>query len=548
MASAWSVGRHAPLPVQPRATLRRPEARGPRRGNGPPWQSSRGREVLDAGDQLWLNRHLLEAAFRQATGHACFRRLNSGLDGVLVSDVGKRIDVQGSQRAGGLIRTALRATDILMDRVWQLETETFHDTPGFVFAPITEVVEPAEDPTALHPEIQRQAANIRTDLDRFSPLEISTLVRHGYCVCRKSCRCAPTCLAATCRPTPPGTRFPAPRQPPLPRPRTRMHRRGAGGGDGRGPDLAIIRFAPHLEHLAGPPGLGFLHLRAAPRSTPLPAALPRDPLLPAVSSAQPADRFPFPGQSGSGEDEPAARRQSDPMERRGGGEVCRILDEPDLKGFEILQDSRMIDLRDWNPDSPGKSDPTSLAYVYRRLKVVKQRENTTNHLFRVRLLPTSSQTAVRFPTQQLRPRLRISELERHGCRPGRSVAGKWTMIFTAFPPENSSISSWKSTLGGVVPGRGPRYDLAFIPRPGRDGRTDHVDPDAQGEGVLELQDRPAREGTSRRRWKPCGLSPNTWPRISRSWRSSCCHWMPGIATKLAGLTGKHYMIQISVSN
>ncbi len=88
-------------------------------------------------------------------------------------------------------RTALRSTDIVMDRVWQLETETFQDSPSFVFAPITEVVELAGDSTALHPEIQRQALNIRTDLDRFSPLEISGLVRHGYCVGRKVCRAHP---------------------------------------------------------------------------------------------------------------------------------------------------------------------------------------------------------------------------------------------------------------------------------------------------------------------------------------------------------------------
>src|SRR5262249_36250646 len=42
-----------------------------------------GGQGLDAGDQLWLNRHLLDAAFRQATGQACLRQLNSGLDGVL---------------------------------------------------------------------------------------------------------------------------------------------------------------------------------------------------------------------------------------------------------------------------------------------------------------------------------------------------------------------------------------------------------------------------------------------------------------------------------
>ena len=167
--------------------------------------------VLEAGDQAWLNRHLLEAAFRQATGHPCFRRLNSALDGILVSDVGKRIEVQGNRRAGGLIRTALRSTDIVMDRVWQLETETFQDSPSFVFAPITEVVEPAEDPTALHPEIQRQAVNIRTDFDRFSPLEISSLVRHGYCVGRKVCRAHPDLFGAELPVGPPWDPIPGPR-------------------------------------------------------------------------------------------------------------------------------------------------------------------------------------------------------------------------------------------------------------------------------------------------------------------------------------------------
>ena len=162
-------------------------------------------------DQVWLNRHLLDAAFRQATGHACFRRLNSGLDGVLVSDVGKPFEVQAARHAGGLIRTAMRATDILMDRVWQLEIETFQDTPGFVFAPITEVVEPAEDPTALHPEIQRQAANIRTDFDRFSPLEISSLVRHGYCVGRKACRARPDLFGADLPANAPWDPIPGPR-------------------------------------------------------------------------------------------------------------------------------------------------------------------------------------------------------------------------------------------------------------------------------------------------------------------------------------------------
>jgi hypothetical protein len=55
--------------------------------------------------------------------------------------------------------------------------------------------------------------------------------------------------------------------------------------------------------------------------------------------------------------------------------------------------------------------------IRRRMKVLKLRENKENNLFRLHLLPTSPQTAVRFPTQQLRPRLRMCEAE--GSTPGR---------------------------------------------------------------------------------------------------------------------------------
>ncbi len=151
---------------------------------------------IEAGERLWLNRHLVEAAFQQATGKACFRSLNVCFDAVLVSDSGKRFKINNA-RSGGLINRSMRATDIVMDRVWQLETDTFSGTPGFVFAPISRVVEANEDPTAVHPELQRMAANIRTDLDRFTPLEISTLIRHGYCVGRSACRSNPDLFGAS---------------------------------------------------------------------------------------------------------------------------------------------------------------------------------------------------------------------------------------------------------------------------------------------------------------------------------------------------------------
>src|SRR5262249_29134254 len=137
-------------------------------------------------------------------------------DGVLVSDVGKPFRIQSSFRAGGMIRTAMRASDILMDRVWQLETETFKDTPGFVFARVTDTVDPQDDPLALHPEVQRRVSTIRTDLDRFSDLEISTLIRHGYTVGRKACRSQPELFGSQIPAGPPwdptaknGARMPA---------------------------------------------------------------------------------------------------------------------------------------------------------------------------------------------------------------------------------------------------------------------------------------------------------------------------------------------------
>jgi hypothetical protein len=72
-------------------------------------------------------------------------------------------------------------------RVWQLERTNFGQHPGFVFLPMTEVVDLSEDPTALHPVAQVEVQSIRTDIDRFSDDEINALVQHGYEVARKVC-------------------------------------------------------------------------------------------------------------------------------------------------------------------------------------------------------------------------------------------------------------------------------------------------------------------------------------------------------------------------
>jgi hypothetical protein len=103
-------------------------------------------------------------------------------------------------------------------------------------------------------------------------------------------------------------------------------------------------------------------------------------------------------------------------------EKVRHLDEPDLTGFQILQDSRIVDLRSWLPGD----EKASTVDIRRRMKVLKQRQNKGNDLFRLHLLPTSPQTAVRFPAQQLRPRLRMCEVESSG--PGRDLC-RWEADF-----------------------------------------------------------------------------------------------------------------------
>jgi hypothetical protein len=114
-----------------------------------------------------------------------------GFDRVLVSDAGGKFKVIDESATGGLIKTALRATDILMDRVWSLEVDHFQAQQDFTFVSITETVGPQDDPHGPHVELQRRSARIRTDLDAFSDLEIRSLVQHGYCGVRHACRREP---------------------------------------------------------------------------------------------------------------------------------------------------------------------------------------------------------------------------------------------------------------------------------------------------------------------------------------------------------------------
>ncbi len=93
-------------------------------------------------------------------------------------------------------------------------------------------------------------------------------------------------------------------------------------------------------------------------------------------------------------------------------EQLRADEKPNLASFLILQDLRMIDLRNWHDSSNVNNNSTSFVYGYRRLKVQKKLDNAANNDFRVSVLALSPETQIRFPPQQLSPKLYSRHLRR----------------------------------------------------------------------------------------------------------------------------------------
>jgi hypothetical protein len=390
-------------------------------------------QALDPLDQVWLNRRLLEAVFRQAGCRGCFRKPTGGLDGVLVSDVGKPFRVLGQARAGGLIRTALRASDILMDRVWQLEKETFEDTPGFVFAPSTACVEPDEDPTAPHPEVQLQAANIRTDMDRFSDLEISTLVKHGYCVARKACRSRPDLF---------GTNLPtsAPWDPTMPAQRGGKPLSGFAMATKAKPGSGLARGAAPAAREARTLQASaqrriwstLLDYRDWTSYIYVPLIIPILVLAPyfTIKAYERSQRMNLLVQSivQNSRDFQEMSRLLDrgpPAHFTGvAPEEVSNLDVGNSTGFLILQDTQLIDMRRIDCRNPAHNLSTPGIYGYRRVRVVKQPEVGEAARMHIQLEPNSPKLSARFPTQVLEPVLRKARSTRAG-----QEHFLWDMVF-----------------------------------------------------------------------------------------------------------------------
>ena len=357
------------------------------------------RREPEVGDQLWLNRLIVDAALRQVIGKPCLRISRKTFDGILVSDAGGKFKVSPDSRGGGLVSTALRSSDILMDRVWQLESEVFEHASGVVFIPIFDVVDRAKDPHALDPEVQRQASRIRTDLDHFSDLEISALVQHGYCVARQICRQNPE-LTDTDVPT--GMPWN-----PLPPAAGQVDRRESKSSAlitaRQLRDSSKRKIFRTLFSLRDWPSYAWLLLVAC-----LAVGIPyfvlqrserirqQQAVLSAVAQLNPDYRHVLDLLRHDG------ISAFTPMEY----EAVATMDDPDLSGFDVISDSRVFDLRGWTG-----SDSESSAMGYNRTRVRRLPDSENNSELRLQRDFAVDRYLVDCKSATLNPRLSSMELE-----------------------------------------------------------------------------------------------------------------------------------------
>ncbi|KWV60488.1 hypothetical protein AS156_29360 [Bradyrhizobium macuxiense] len=98
------------------------------------------------------------------------------LSNIYVSDAGRSF-VPQQVAEFGILRTALRAVDIFMFRIRLFDLAASAATPSTKVISISDQTNVSgASPIA----IQAQLQNVRTDLDKFSELEIRELIRHGY--------------------------------------------------------------------------------------------------------------------------------------------------------------------------------------------------------------------------------------------------------------------------------------------------------------------------------------------------------------------------------
>jgi predicted acylesterase/phospholipase RssA len=103
---------------------------------------------------------------------------------IIVSDAEGNFDSDFDTKYSFPVNRNVRASDLLMKRVSILQLEDFErateEEISFVRVKIRQPVRDLDDKTVLEPEAQRALINVRTDLDRFTPEEVTALIAHGY--------------------------------------------------------------------------------------------------------------------------------------------------------------------------------------------------------------------------------------------------------------------------------------------------------------------------------------------------------------------------------
>jgi predicted acylesterase/phospholipase RssA len=321
---------------------------------------------------------------------------NVEFDQVLVSDAGKPFQVL-SDAALGVMGQSIRASDILWDRVGQLERENFSSQPGFLFIPVTATVDPESDPTALHPVVQAEVQSIRTDLDRFTPLEINALAMHGYEVARKVYRDHFGTASGPASATPPWAPIPeagALRN--LTRtgtastaPATQMARTLRQSSDRKvWSTLLSVRDWPSFFYVALA-GIVFLYLPyeiyQLYRRAQVQAAV-----IDSISRGDPDIREIL----GLLDTDPTANWVSE-----------KILEKPepakvDLEGYELLTRSRFVDLRRWR-ESDASLERRGGAFLRERLTIKRLQNSERSPRFTLRYPVRSNELQIRVPNSTI---------------------------------------------------------------------------------------------------------------------------------------------------
>ncbi len=301
--------------------------------------------------------------------------IDPSLDQIIESDVGKPFSIVRAHSLG-MIGRSMRATDILWDRVGQLEQQKFQGDPRFLFVAALDQVDPRDDPTALHPVIQSEVAHIRTDLDRFSPLEITALVQHGYCVARKQCRTRPDLYGSNLPSTPPWDPMKGSVETVSQHAVTAPGKEGPPQDDSPPVTALVTRQAQELRESAGRRvWRTLLDLRDWPTYVYIP-------LLVLLLGVLPVEAYRYRRQANTNativkaitNGSPDFRKILELVQRSTTPawtplpvvEVSQASAKLDYSGFDFLSDTAIVDLRDW------RSATQDVAHYYRRVHVRKR--------------------------------------------------------------------------------------------------------------------------------------------------------------------------------